>query len=135
MSDYVCEVTTYKGEPATDSEIRMQIERLRRNYTQMKPDFFAVLANELMSEQWTAERIKDAVTHILRTKTGGWLTVADIFSYDRPFKLYTHSGYQWLINNNRAKDVDGCGEKSDFGIWREGGMVFFCLKKDLIKKT
>lgn len=129
-----CEVSLYKGNPATESEVAIQIDRLRRNYTQMKPDFFASLANELAADEWPAERIKDAVTHVLRVKPGGFISIADIFNFDKPMKLYTHKGYQWLINNQRATDADSCGPKSDFGKITIDGKVFFYLKKDLPNK-
>ena len=133
VDEYKLEVTTYKGQPATASEIGAQIEKLRRNFTLMKPDFFAVLTNELAAEEWTAERIADAVKHVLHTKTGGYLAVADVLSYDKPMKLYTHLGYCWFIDNHRATDKDGCGEKSDFGKIIINGKCFFYLKKDLPK--
>ena len=135
VNDYKCEVSLYKGCPATDAEISEEIGRLRRNYTQMKPEFFAELANELMADGWPAKRIRDAVNHVMRTKPGGFLSIADIFSFDRPMKLYNYSGYCWLISNNRAKDADGCGEKSDFGKITIDGKVFWYLKKDLPGKN
>ena len=131
VDQYKFEVTTYKGKPATAAELSTQIDRLRRNYTQMNPDFFAVLANELAVDEWPIERVKDAVTHVLRVKPGGFLSIADIFSYDRPMKLYNHSGYEWLITSRRAVDADGCGPKSDFGKINIDGKVFWYLKKDL----
>lgn len=131
VSELKCEVTLYKGAPASDVELSTQIDRLRRNFTQMKPDFFAVLANELTEAKWPAERIKDAVTSVMRTKAGGFFSIADIFQYDKPMKLYTHAGYCWLINNGRAKDADCCGEKSDFGKIIVDGKCFFYLKKDV----
>lgn len=134
VSDHKCEVSLYKGKPATDAELSEEIGRLRRNYTQMKPEFFAELANELTADRWPAKRIKDAVNHVMRTKPGGFLSIADIFSYDKPMKLYNYSGYCWLINTNRAKDADGCGEKSDFGTITIEGKVFWYLKKDLPSK-
>ena len=133
VSDIKLEVTTYKGAPATAAEITSQIDRLRRNYTQMKPDFFAVLTNELAVDEWPIERIKDAVTHVLRTKTGGFISIADIFSYDKPMRLYNHNGYMWLIGSGRARDnVDPA--KSDFGTIKIEGKVFFYLKKDVPQK-
>ena len=134
VSDMQFAVTTYKGKPATNVELTTQIDRLRRNYTQMKPDFFAVLTNELVADEWTAERIKDAVTHVMRTKTGGFISIADVFSYDKPMKLYNYSGYCWLINNLRAKD-DADPAKSDFGTIKIEGKVFWYLKKDLPQKS
>ena len=134
VSDTKLEVTTYKGAPATAAEITSQIDILRRNYTQMKPDFFAVLTNELAVDKWPIERIKDAVKHVLQTKPGGFLSVADIFSYDKPMRLYNHSGYQWLINNRRATDDDACGPLSDFSKLEIDGKVFFYLKKDVPQK-
>ena len=131
VDDKQFEVTLYKGNPATENEVAIQIDRLRRNYTQMKPDFFASLANELAADEWPAERIKDAVTHLLRTKNGGFIAIADVFNFDKPMRLYNYSGYCWLISNNRAQDKDSCGEKSDFGKITVDGKVFFYLKKDL----
>ena len=136
VNDYKCEVTTYKGAPATDAEIAEQIERLRKNYTQMGADFWATLIGELTNDGWTAARIADAVSHVLRVKPGGFLSIADIFSYDKPMKLYTYSGYCWLINNGKATDVDACGDKSDFGkLYTNKGQpnqkCFWYLKKDV----
>lgn len=133
VNDMKFEVTLYKESPATASEVAIQIDRLRRNYTQMKPDFFAALANELAADAWPADRIKDAVTHVLRTKPGGFIAIADIFSFDKPMKLYNYSGYVWLITTNRAKD-DPNPEKSDFGTIKIEGKVFFYLKKDIPTK-
>ena len=127
-----CEVTTYKGTPATNAELQTQIEKLRRNYTMMDADFFAILTNELIKVQWPAKRVADAVTSVMRTKSGGFLSVADILSYDKPMKLYNYSGYCWLIHNHRAKD-DADKEKSDFGMIKVDGKVFWYLKKDLPK--
>lgn len=131
VNDMKYEVSLYKGKPASANEVAIQIDRLRRNYTQMKPDFFAALANELAADEWPIDRIKDAVSHLLRTKNGGFIAIADIFNYDKPMKLYNYSGYCWLINNNRAQDKDCCGEQSDFGKITVNGKVFFYLKKDL----
>lgn len=130
VSEMKFEVTTYKGQPATASELSEQIDRLRRNYTMMKADFFAVLTNELIDDGWPAERIRDAVTHVLRTKNGGFLSIADVFSYDKPMKLYNHAGYQWLVTSGRAKD-NADKSKSDFGTITIDGKIFFYLKKDL----
>lgn len=131
ISDDKFEVSLYKGKPATVTEMAQQIDKLRRNYTMMKPDFFAALANELANDEWPIERIKDAVTHLLRTKDGGFISIADIFNYDKPMRLYNHSGYCWLISSHRATDDDGCGPKSDFGKLELAGKTFFYLKKDL----
>lgn len=135
VNDIRLEVTTYKGRPASDAEIAEQIERLRRNYTQMAPDFWATLIGELETDKWPAKRIADAVSHTLRVKTGGFLSVADIMSYDKPMRLYTHSGYCWLINNGKAKDNQD-ENLSDFGkVYINKGTpkqkCFFYLKKDL----
>jgi hypothetical protein len=130
VSETKFEVTTYKGKPATDAEIGEQIERLRKNYTQMGPEFFATLIGELTNDKWPAARIADAVSHVLRTKPGGFLSIADIFSFDRPFKLYNYSGYLWLINSGRAQDAK-TREQSDFATIDIDGKTFFYLKKDL----
>lgn len=134
VSENKFEVSLYKGNPATAAEMAQQIDKLRRNYTMMKPDFFAALANELANDEWPVERIKDAVTHLLRTKEGGFISIADVFNYDKPMKLYNHSGYCWLILSHRATDVDCCGPKSDFGKLEIDGKTYFYLKKDLPKR-
>ena len=115
VSDTKFAVSLYKGQPATAAEMAQQIDKLRRNYTMMKPDFFAALANELAND-------------------GGFISIADIFNYDKPMKLYNHAGYCWLISNKRAKDEDSCGEKSDFGTVNIAGKKYFYLKKDLPQK-
>lgn len=133
VSDIKFEVTTYKGAPATNEQLAAQVERLRKNYTQMAPDFFATLIGELTNDKWPAARITDAVSHVLRTKTGGFISIADIFNFDKPMRLYNHAGYCWMIHNQRAKDNPD-PEKSDFGMIKIAGKVFWYLKKDLPTK-
>jgi hypothetical protein len=131
VDENTAEVSTYKGEPATDTEISECVTALTASYPTMKAEFFGVLASRLKAECWPAKRIQDAITHVIDTCKYPTFTIADIMSFDRPMKLYTYGGYCWLIDKGMAQDEDGCGEKSDFGNMKIGEKVFFYLKKDL----
>lgn len=125
------EVTTYKGKPATKEEIATETAQLMVVYPKMTDAFMAVLMQDIVEEQWPIERVKAAVKSLKKKQLFPTFTIADFMSYDRPMRLYNYSGYCWLINNNRATDIDGCGEKSDFGKITIDGKVFWYLKKDL----
>lgn len=131
ISELKCEVTLYKGEPATKAEIAKETASLMAAYPKQTDAFMAVLMQQIVDDRWPIERVQDAVKSILRKATYPTFTIAEFMSYDKPMKLYTHAGYCWLINNGRAKDADCCGEKSDFGKIIVDGKCFFYLKKDV----
>lgn len=135
VDDCTFEVTTYKGKPATQAEIAKETAQLLVAYPKMTDAFMAVLMQEIVEDNWTIEHVKDAVKSLKRRQLYPTFTIGDFMSYDKPFKLYNHSGYEWLITSHRAIDADSCGPKSDFGKITIEGKVFFYLKKDLpIKK-
>jgi hypothetical protein len=124
-------VTTYKGQPATQTEIARETAALMAAYPKMHDSFMAVLMQQIVEDSWTIERVRDAVKSALRNNFFPIMTIGEFMSFDKPMKLYTYSGYCWLINSGRAKDDDCCGEKSDFGKIVVDGKCFFYLKKDL----
>lgn len=133
VSDIAFEVTTYKGQPATKSEIANETAQLLVVYPKMTDAFMAILMQEIVEDGWTIEHVRDAVKSLKRRQLYPTFTIGDFMSYDRPMKLYNYSGYCWLINNQRAKD-DADPAKSDFGTIKIDGRVFWYLKKDLPTK-
>lgn len=131
IDENTCEVTTYRGTPATDKQIRDAVSMLNISYPAMKEETFGILCSRWREEGWTAQRIIDAITHLIDTCRYPTFQIADIMSFDRPMKLYTYGGYCWLIAQGRASDADGCGEKSDFGKLKANNKIFFYLKKDV----
>jgi len=132
VSDYQFEVTTYKGTPATKSEIANETAQLLVVYPKMTDAFMAILMQEIVEDGWTIEHVRDAVKSLKRRQLFPTFTIGDFMSFDRPMKLYNHSGYCWLIDTHRAKDNPDPA-KSDFGQIKVDGRVFFYLKKDLPK--
>ena len=130
VSDIQFEVTTYKGKPATKAEIANETAQLLVVYPKMTDAFMAILMQEIVEDGWTVEHVRDAVKNLKRRQLYPTFTIGDFMSYDKPMKLYNHSGYQWLISTNRAKD-NADRAKSDFDTITIGGKVFFYLKKDL----
>ena len=133
VNDYSFEVTTYKGKPATKEEIASETAQLLVVYPKMSDAFMAILMQEIVEEGWTIEHVHDAVKSLKRRQLFPTFTIGDFMSFDKPMKLYNHSGYVWLITTNRAKD-DPNPAKSDFGTIKIEGKVFFYLKKDIPTK-
>ena len=131
IDELKCEVTLYKGEPATKAEIAKETAALIAAYPKQTDAFMAILMQQIVDDRWPVERVQDAVKSILRKALYPTFTIAQFMSFDKPMRLYTHAGYCWLINNGRASDKDCCGELSDFGKLIVDGKCFFYLKKDL----
>ena len=113
-------VTRYKGTPATKEQIASELIVLNKAFPQTTQAFIAVLAEQVASEGWTAERIHDAVRHMIRTCEHPTFTPAKFLNYDKKKNLYTYSGYCGMILRGRA-------EHADFGKVKINDRVFWYL--------
>ena len=118
-------VSLYRDAEPSPTEIAVSMKRLQVAFPKMEPAFFNLLAERIMGNCFTAERLKDAVNHVLDNFQYKELNISDIIRFDRRAKLYTHSEVTALVSSGKA-------EFSDFEIREINGNYFRVKKADLV---
>lgn len=120
-------VSAYKGtlEPAV---LGQNMNKLKVSFPKMSSEFFNVLAERIVANGFTNERLKDAVNHVLDNFQYKELTISDIVKFDKRVKLYTYNEVCVLVTKNQASF-------EDFEVKRINGSYFRIKKTDIQTAT
>lgn len=110
-------VSLYTDERAKPREIAEAMARLKAAFPRMEAVFFNVLAERLAATGFTAERLRDAVNHVIDTHPYAELRAADIMQHDRRLRLYTYGEVSQMVTSGKA-------EWSDFELREIGGKPY-----------
>ena len=88
------EVSVYSGDPATKEQVLSESKKLIAAFPEVTTDFVILLTERLIDNQFTATRVRDAINHTIDTSPYRRPAIADIISWDRKVKLYTHQEVQ-----------------------------------------
>lgn len=88
------EISIYAGELATKEQIKSEVKKLIAAFPEVTSDFIILLAERISDNKFTAQRVKDAINHIIDNSPYKRPAIADIISFDRKVKLFTHSEIQ-----------------------------------------
>ena len=92
--DNTSEISIYSGPVANESEIESEVNKLVAAFPDVKNDFLIVLVERMIDKNFTKERVKEAINHVIDTNPYKRPSIADIISFDRKIKLYTYSEIQ-----------------------------------------
>lgn len=115
----------YQGPSASPSEIAIAMSRLKAAFSKMDNSFFNLLTERVISNNFSAERLKDAINQILDHYKYKELSIADIIQYDKKVKLYSHSEVCSMVSK-------GIAEFKDFEIREINGEFYRVKKIDLV---
>ena len=118
-------VSLYQGHEASPRDIVVSMKRLELAFPKMERGFFDLLSERIIANGFTAERLKDAVNHVLDNFQYKELNISDIIRFDRRVKLYTYSEVCQLVTSGKAV-------WEDFEKREINGTVFRIKKADLI---
>lgn len=118
-------VSLYQGDEASNADIAVSMKRLQTAFPKMENAFFNLLAERVLENGFTAERLKDAVNHVLDTFQYKELNISDIIRFDRRAKLYTYKEASELVSSGKATFEDF--EKREIN-----GTVYRIKKTDLV---
>ena len=127
-SDGKALVSLYNQPPITDEEIAVILDRLRDAFPNMRESFFDLLAERVIENDFTAQRLLDAVNNVIDNFQYKELNVADIIRYDRKARAYTYAEACDMVTRGEATFAD-------FKVIEDGGQVYRVLKIDLINKN
>lgn len=127
-SDGKAQVSLYNQPPITDEEIAVILDRLRDAFPNMRESFFDLLAERVIENDFTAQRLFDAVNNVIDNFQYKELNVADIIRYDRKARAYTYAEACEMVTRGEATF-------DDFKVIEDGGQVYRVLKIDLVNKN
>lgn len=84
----------YSGEVATKEQVMSDSKKLIAAFPEVSIDFVILLTERLIDNQFTAQRVKDAINNIIDNSPYKRPSIADIISFDRKMKLYSYEEVQ-----------------------------------------
>ena len=107
-------ISIYEDRKPTSEDLKVASSRLWIAFPKMKKEFFVLLSEFVLKENFTAKRLEDAVNHVIANFQYKELNVSDIIKFDKKVKLYTYNEVCLLVTQNKAsfenfeiKKVDG----------------------------
>ena len=88
------EISLYSGDPATRDQIKSEVKKLSAAFPEVTNDFIILLAERISDNEFTAQRVKDAINHVIDNSPYKRPAIADIISFDRKIKLFTFNEIQ-----------------------------------------
>lgn len=98
-------ISIYSG-PLEPANLAQNMNRLKASFPKMSNEFFNVLAERIVANGFSNERLKAAVNHILDNFQYKELTVSDIIRFDKRVKLYTYNEVCMMVTKNQASFDD-----------------------------
>lgn len=97
-------LSVYSGE-LTDDCIAKETINIKSAFPDLDPGFYDVLYDQLNKLNFSNERFRDAVDHVIRTCEYPRPTIAKFLSYDQHVKLYSYDQYINLEAKTHYKSV------------------------------
>jgi hypothetical protein len=120
-------ISTYTDRLATKEEIAVGMAKLCVAFPKMENGFWSILAERIVANNFTKERIKSAVECVLDNFQYKELNVSDIIKFDSRVKLYTGNEFM----NAQSKGI----HPSEFEKREIEGKIYFVLKSDLLNQN
>lgn len=118
-------VSLYNGRSADPSEIAVGMKRLKVAFPKMDNAFFNLLAERVMDNGFSSERLKHAINHVLDNFQYKELNISDIIRFDKRVRLYSYNEVCVLVSKGQASF-------NDFEKKEINGNIYRILKTDLI---
>lgn len=93
----------------------------------MNVEFWNLLSEFVVSENFTSQRLKDAINHVIMNFQYKELNISDIIKFDKKIKLYTYNEVFRMIEKNEVSGFD------EFENKEINGKVYRIKKSDIEK--
>lgn len=90
------EISIYSGELTKPIIVEMTV-KIRQSFPALPVGFFDILSDRLLANNFTDQRLKDAVEYVIDNCVYPTPTIAQFISFDKRIKLYT---YNQILNMN-----------------------------------
>ncbi len=100
------EISVYFGETVKPEVIAGETAKILVSFPSLDKLFFTVLTERLIKNNFTEQRLKDAVGYLLDNFHYQKPTIADIINFDKKIKLYSYHDVVFIITKNEARFED-----------------------------
>ena len=118
-------VSIYSGKAAMPKEVAVGMKRLKVAFPKMGDEFFNILAERVVDNGFSSERLKHAINHVLDNFQYKELNISDIIRFDKRVRLYSYNEVCVLVSKGQASF-------NDFEKKEINGNIYRILKTDLI---
>lgn len=80
------------------------IALIKKSFPSLPIGFYDVLTERLKNLNFSDQRLKDAVNHVIDTCVYPTPTIASFISFDKTFKIYNYSEYLEMVNEGVGGD-------------------------------
>lgn len=103
-----CELSIYNDQKMTAENGAVAIKKLATAFPNQSRDFFLLLVERMLDNNFTAQRGEDAVNWIIDNFAYKQINIADVIKFDRKRKLYTYGQMcaKLVCNGGTEKDTD-----------------------------
>ena len=112
------EISVYSDKTANVQLVATELRKLKAVFPALEKEFIDVLAERIMSKEFTEERIKDAIANVIDNFKYPKPTVADIVGYDCRIRIWDYAEYSNEILARKAS------EKDFYQHWIKGRLYF-----------
>jgi len=97
------ELSVYKDKLTTKGVIT-NVAKIKKSFPGLPIGFYQVFDERLKANNFTDERLTDAVNHVIDTCVYPQPTIAQFISFDKRIKVYTYSQYCKLCDEGTGKN-------------------------------
>lgn len=118
-------MSLYQDNEASPTDIAVSMKRLQTAFPKMENTFFNLLAERVLDNGFTVERLRDAVNNLIDNFQYKELNISDIIRFDRRARLYSYHEASVCVTEGKATF-------SDFEKREIKGNIYYIKKSDLI---
>lgn len=100
------QISLYKDNEATRDEIMTAMSRLSIAFPKMTKEFFVLLAEFIVKERFTGQRLSDAVNNLIATFQYKEINISDVIKFDKKLRIYTIAEVNDLVADKKANYED-----------------------------
>lgn len=100
------EMSLYRRGTVSPEVLGTEIKKLQTAFPARGDDFFNLLAERIVANGFSDQKLKDAVAKCIDTFSYKEINISDIIGYDRRVKLYTYGEMCDMIYNKLARCDD-----------------------------
>ena len=106
MPNKLNEITIYQGEPASALVLAQETAKIHVLFPKLDKLFVPLLIERLSVNNFTEKRVKDAISYLIDNFKYQNPSIADIVSFDKKIKIYSHNDVVQLVTENKADFSD-----------------------------